>query len=310
MTGYSQGKAAALLAMEILEAGGTVLPDLRPAPSSLFFDLDEMKKLGIEESALPPGTRFINYQPPIWQEYKIEALATLVIMFGLVSVVLAFFLFTKRQTETIHQISDENLELNNALEHNQEVLEDVTHQLEEVTIVDDLTGLTNARHFNNMLDKELRRASRYKTPLSLLLISIDDFATYTRNYGDEKANEQLSVIGKMFAQTCQRSSDVLAYLDHAHFAIILPHTTRENSLIVCKKLHDTLRETNLPFVASNTGALTLSIGVSSLEGTDERVSPQHMFNTSEVLRAGAEKTGGNITKADIISTKFDSSAGR
>ncbi|MDD1780073.1 diguanylate cyclase [Enterovibrio sp. ZSDZ35] len=311
VTGHSQGKAAALLALEILDSPEKALPELRPAPSSFFFDLEEMKKRDIGEEALPTGTRFINYQAPIWQEYKTEALTTLVIIFGLISIVLAFFLLTKRQTETIHQISDENIELNNALEHNQEVLEDVTHQLEEITIVDELTGLMNERHFANMLDKELRRASRYKTPISLLLISLDDFENYTRNYGEEKANKAIAQIGHVFSNTCQRSSDVLAYLTHSQYAIILPHTSRDNALVVGEKLHSTLRDTNIPFVASKTGALTLSIGLASLEGTDERVNPQHMFNTSEVLRASAEKAGGNTTKADVIATKWgsDSSAG-
>ncbi|WP_244556695.1 ABC transporter substrate binding protein [Enterovibrio nigricans] len=312
VTGHSQGSAAALLALEILQAPNSDLPALRPAPSSFFFDLDEMKKQGIDKAALPTGTRFIHYQPPIWQEYKTEALTTLVIIFGLLSVVLAFFLLARKQTETIHQISDENIELNNALEHNQEVLEDVAHQLEEVTIIDEQTGLANKRHFNDILDKELRRASRYKTPISLLLISLDDFESYTKNYGEEKANKAIRDVAQIFSKTCQRSSDVLTYLTLAHYAVILPHTSRDNALIVCEKLHSTLKETNIPFVTSQTGALTLSIGLSSLEGTDERVSPQHMYNTSEVLRAAAEKGNGNVTKADIIATNWDSnsSAGR
>nr|WP_269809215.1 hypothetical protein [Enterovibrio nigricans] len=112
----------------------------------------------------------------------------------------------------------------------------------------------------------------------------------------------------MFSKTCQRSSDVLTYLTLAHYAVILPHTSRDNALIVCEKLHSTLKETNIPFVTSQTGALTLSIGLSSLEGTDERVSPQHMYNTSEVLRAAAEKGNGNVTKADIIATNWDSNS--
>ncbi|CZF82763.1 Phytochrome-like protein cph2 [Grimontia celer] len=303
VTGYSQGKAAAQLALEVLSKDvATALPSAKSAPASLFFDLDSLDKHNISRDALPEGTRFINYQPPIWQEYKTEALTTLVIIFGLASLVLAFSLLTKRQSETIHQISDENVELTHALDLNQEALDDVTHQLEEVNPIDELTGLSNFRHFNDMLDKELRRASRYKTPLSLLMISVDQFEGYKSAQGEEKANAVLTGISQVISETCQRSSDVLAHLVDEKFAIILPHTTRENSHIVCQKLHDHLRAKNLPFILSSTGAVTLSIGLSSLEASGERINPQHMFNTSEMMRIDAEKQGGNGTRSDVIAT--------
>lgn len=304
VTGYSQGKAAAQLALDVLSKGtSTPLPATQSAPSSLFFDLEALSKHKVDRSALPEGTRFINYQPPIWQEYKIEALTTLVIIFGLASLVLAFVLLTKRQSDTIHQISDENEELTHALDANQEALEDVTHQLEEVNPVDDLTGLTNLRYFNDMLDKELRRASRYKTPLSLLLLSIDKFEEYKTAQGDENANKVLVDISKVLSSTCQRSSDVVAHLVDEKFAIILPHTTRENARIVCQKLHDNLKVKNVPFILSRTGALTFSIGLSSLDASNERINPQHMFNTSEMMRIEAERKGGNDTHSDVIAAQ-------
>ncbi|WP_407333509.1 ABC transporter substrate binding protein [Enterovibrio sp. 27052020O] len=301
VTGFSQGKAAAQLALQVLASDiNAPLPDHQTAPASLFFDLEAVENHRIDKTRLLEGARFINYQPPIWQEYKTEALTTLVVVFGLLSLVLAFVLLAKRQTETIHQISDENTELTHALDINQEALEDVTHQLEEVNTIDDLTGLANVRHFNDMLDKELRRASRYKTPLSLLLVSVDQFDGYLDTHGEDDANKKLAVIGQVIKNTCQRSSDVLAFLLNGKYAIILPHTTRDNSKVVCQKLHDGLKQQNIPFILSKTGALTLSIGLSSLESTADRINPQHMFNTSEMMRIDAERQGGNGTRSDVI----------
>ncbi|WP_188009114.1 diguanylate cyclase domain-containing protein [Grimontia hollisae] len=310
VTGYSQGKAAAQLALEVLDKGiNASLPDAQSAPSSLFFDLEALDKHNIDRNALPEGTRFINYRPPIWQEYKIEALTTLVIIFGLASLVLAFVLLTKRQSDTIHQISDEKEELTHALDLNQEALEDATHQLEEMNPIDDLTGLINLRYFNDMLDKELRRASRYKTPLSLLLLSIDHFEEYKAAQGNEKANKALTDVSQVLSSTCQRSSDVVAHLVDEKFAVILPHTTQENAQIVCQKLHDALKVQNVPFMLSRTGSLTFSIGLSSLDASDERINPQHMFNTSEMMRVEAERKGGNSTRFDVIATQPLSSQG-
>lgn len=303
-TGYSQGKAAGQLALEVLEQEpDSSLPPIQAAPSSLFFDLEVADKHNINLASVPTEARFINYQAPIWQEYKNEVLITLVTIFALISLVLAFILLTKRQSDTIHQIHDENTELTHALDLNQEALEDITHQFEEVNPNDGLTGLGNVRHFNTMLEKELKRASRYKTPLSLLLISIDRFEDYKETCGEDKADELLTQLGATLGKTCQRSSDVLAHLADEKFAILLPHTTQENAEIVCQKLHDNLLNQGLAFVLSPSGRVTLSIGLSSLESSQALINPQHMFNTSEMMRIQAEKQGGNTTRAEGIKTQ-------
>ena len=58
--------------------------------------------------------------------------------------------------------------------------------LKEVNNVDELTGLFNVRYFDEMLDKELRRASRYGTSVSLMIISIDRYQSYIRHHGKKK----------------------------------------------------------------------------------------------------------------------------
>lgn len=313
-TGYSQGKAAAQVAVVALEeqmTNGTnpasPIP-FRPAPAALFLDAEMAEKHDIPNASWPDGARIINQPIPIWQVYKTEALLTLIVLFALISAVLGFFLLTRRQSDTIHHISDENSELSHALDVNKETLHIVEHQLEEVTTVDILTGLSNARHFDNMLDKELKRATRYKASLSLLLLTLDDYGEFVSVYGESNAEKQLAKMGKMIAATCQRSSDLLAYLGNGRFAIILPHTACDNTLIVCEKLHDRLKKESLPFGQSPTGIMTISIGVSSMEGKEQNIFPHHMLTLSEAMCEEAQKYGGNVTRSALVSADLASSA--
>lgn len=307
-TGYSQGKAAAQIAVialedQVMDGRDLVSPiPFSPAPNAPFFDAEVSEKHGISASNLPNDARIINQQTPIWQEYKTEVLLTLIALLALISAVLGFFLLTRQQSDTIHLISDENSELSHALDVNKETLDIVEHKLEAATIIDSLTGLSNAKHFTNMLDKELKRATRYQTALSLLLLTFDDYDNFMSVYGESNAEKQLAKMGKMIATSCQRSSDLLAYRGQGSFAIILPHTTCDNALIVCEKLHDQLKKKALPFGQSHTGMMTISIGVSSMEGDEKNVFPHHMLSLSEAMCEEAQKYGGNVTRSALVST--------
>lgn len=299
VTGHNQGKAAGQLALQVISSRQG-LPSPKAPPASLFFDVDVMKKFGIQKDQLPEGTQFIHDKPAIWQEYQMEVLTTLTLLFGLISVVLGFILLTRRQKQTINKMYDDQSSLSQALELNKEALDEMKQLLKEVNNVDELTGLFNVRYFDEMLDKELRRASRYGTSVSLMIISIDRYQSYVRHHGEEKAQELLIEFSELLTFTCQRSSDVIAYIQDAKFALILPHTNQENALIVGHKVHHQLKEADFPFILSNTGSVTVSIGLSSLEGLSQHINPQHMFNTCEMLRIAAEKEGGNKSKSDCV----------
>lgn len=301
LTGYSQGKAAGQLALQVLENERAIpLPLPKSTPNSFFFDLEMIDKFNIDKSLLPEGSRFINEQKPIWEEYKIEVLMTIALLFGLISIVLSFILLSKRQTETIVQINDENIELNHALDLNQGSLEDMTQHLEEITTLDELTGLSNERYFNDMLSKELRRATRHKNPVTLLLLSFDHYSSYLHHFGDAITRKHIRQIAQIIAQTCQRSSDLLAYFDNGEFAILLPHTNKNNALVVSQKLHDNLLDTHFFSVVQKNKPITFSIGLSSLEDGNIQIEPQTMLLASKRLRLEAIKQGGNITCSEII----------
>eukprot|EP01032_Pedospumella_encystans_P015547 gene15545-17774_t len=65
--------------------------------------------------------------------------------------------------------------------------------------VDGLTGIANRRHFDVALSRELKRASRNDSPLSLLLMDIDSFKAYNDHFGHQQGDACLTLVAEAFA---------------------------------------------------------------------------------------------------------------
>ncbi len=89
---------------------------------------------------------------------------------------------------------------------------------------DGLTGLANHRAFYERLGQELARAGRYGTPVSLLMIDIDDFKDLNDTHGHPAGDEALRLLGGMLDERLRRGIDLPARYGGEEFAVILPNT--------------------------------------------------------------------------------------
>jgi GGDEF domain-containing protein len=95
---------------------------------------------------------------------------------------------------------------------------------EQEAIRDGLTGLYNHRHFQERMLQECRRARRYRMPLSLLMIDLDDFKGFNDQFGHQIGDEALREIGQILFAVTRRGVDIAARYGGEEFAVILPHT--------------------------------------------------------------------------------------
>jgi PAS domain S-box-containing protein len=89
---------------------------------------------------------------------------------------------------------------------------------------DGLTGLANHRVFYERLGQELARAQRYGTPVSLLMIDIDDFKELNDTHGHPAGDEALRQLGRLLAERLRRDIDLPARYGGEEFAVVLPNT--------------------------------------------------------------------------------------
>ncbi len=134
-----------------------------------------------------------------------------------------------------------------------------THrELERLAKTDELTGLPNRRHFIAQLERELARSQRSWTPLSLLLLDVDNFKLINDTYGHSAGDLALIEVGRSIT-CCVRATDAVARLGGDEFAILLPESDRAAAEGLVRRISETIAQQSLPF------RTTVSIGVSTIE---------------------------------------------
>ena len=95
---------------------------------------------------------------------------------------------------------------------------------EQRAITDGLTGLYNHRYFYERLGQEIARARRYDTPVSLLMVDIDDFKAFNDTHGHVAGDEVLRAVAGILNSALRRDIDIAARYGGEEFAVILPNT--------------------------------------------------------------------------------------
>jgi len=163
-----------------------------------------------------------------------------------------------------------------------EELERVNRRLEQLSMLDGLTGIVNHRHFQERLDMEWRRARREKKPLALLMIDIDLFKLLNDAKGHQAGDECLRQIAQALAKCLRRPGDVVARYGGEEFAAILPGLDLENGKVLAERARAAVEDLGIEHPASSVNRfVTTSVGVASLV-------PDQM-NTSDSLIAAADK---------------------
>src|ERR1700731_355662 len=143
-------------------------------------------------------------------------------------------------------------------------LENARHvkRIHELTITDDCTTLYNARHMGFILETEIYRSQRYNYEFSLVFIDLDHFKEVNDTHGHLIGSKLLAEIGSALKTHCRLIDFAFRY-GGDEFVILLPQTSKENSLNVARPLHKMIRETPWLEQAGLKVRITPSIGVAS-----------------------------------------------
>jgi len=132
--------------------------------------------------------------------------------------------------------------------------------------VDGLTGIANRRYFDVALERELRRAHRSGSPLSLLLMDIDSFKAYNDHFGHQQGDACLCTVAQALAAMLKRPADVAARYGGEEFAAILPDTTLEQACAHANAIREHVASLALVQApAAVRPVVTLSIGVAGFD---------------------------------------------
>jgi diguanylate cyclase (GGDEF)-like protein len=133
--------------------------------------------------------------------------------------------------------------------------------LETLAITDGLTGLYNHRHFQVMIEKEIRRCDREGRMLSLLMLDLDHFKQYNDQWGHTQGDAALQTVAGQIMRTV-RLTDIAFRYGGEELAILLPSCSKDQAIEVAEKIRVSVASVaRRPSRA--TRPVTISIGVAT-----------------------------------------------
>lgn len=163
-------------------------------------------------------------------------------------------------------------------------------QLYELATKDGLTKLYIYRHFKTLLENEFKRSQRYKHPVSLLMLDIDNFKQVNDIYGHRTGDTVLKEVAAIIEQSC-RKVDYPSRYGGEEFAVILPETTAKNSCIIAERIRSRVNDLIVSKDLNTQISPTISIGIAEY--------PEHAKDQDELVEFAdqalyhAKKAGKN-----------------
>lgn len=172
--------------------------------------------------------------------------------------------------------------------------------LEEISMIDGLTGIPNRRRLDEYLAQEWKRSQRQKHPISLLMLDIDHFKLYNDNYGHSAGDECLKKIARSIQDTLTRPADLAARYGGEEFACVLPQTGQDGARTIADRMHENLARLAIPHEYSPIGSsVTISIGISTAI-PDQMTSLDDFIKTADRMLYRAKESGRNNTRSELI----------
>lgn len=136
--------------------------------------------------------------------------------------------------------------------------------LDRLSSIDGLSCLYNRRYFDEALTKEVQRAKRFHTHLSLIMCDIDYFKLYNDTYGHQQGDVAIQKVSNILKETFSRSIDTVARYGGEEFVIILPSTSTKDAQKLAQKAKEAIEKLQIQHKNSNVAPyITMSFGVSS-----------------------------------------------
>lgn len=175
-----------------------------------------------------------------------------------------------------------------------ELLNTLNEKIEEITllsITDPLTQVFNRMKVGEELKREVGRAKRYATPVTLIMFDIDHFKAVNDTYGHDMGDAVLIEFTRRVSSGL-RSTDIFGRWGGEEFLLILPETSEEGAVVLAEKLRERVAAEPFDIV----GEVTCSIGVSVICDDDDE---QTLLKRADLGLYRAKESGRN--RVEVVS---------
>ena len=172
---------------------------------------------------------------------------------------------------TYTKILDEtNLSLEDKIRERTKALEEANTRLKALSVTDELTQLSNRRHFEEYYQQNWELAKRHKKIVSLVMCDIDYFKKVNDTHGHQVGDEVLQLVASSLKDSLKRSSDFVARYGGEEFIIVLYETTLDDAKRICQRVQENLQKNqHSVFRENEIDAVTMSFGISTIIPTNK-----------------------------------------
>jgi diguanylate cyclase (GGDEF)-like protein len=140
-------------------------------------------------------------------------------------------------------------------------LQQTQRELQDLAIHDPLTRVLNARAFSDRLTQELNRNRRYRHPVSLLYLDLDNFKSLNDSRGHQTGDTVLRLVADAM-RLAVRETDIVGRMGGDEFAVLMPETDGALADTVARRLNEGIK-TAFPAAP----VVSASIGIVSFDDT-------------------------------------------
>lgn len=165
--------------------------------------------------------------------------------------------------------------------------------IEELSITDGLTKLYNRRHFNKILEDEIRRAKRNDTYLSFIMMDVDHFKLYNDTYGHHEGDQVLIKVSLALKNLINRSSDFAFRIGGEEFGVIFSGLDEKKSLEYANTIKETIESLKIEHCKNSASPyITVSCGLVTQKGK-ETLNDEDMYKLADKSLYLAKQNGRN-----------------
>jgi diguanylate cyclase (GGDEF)-like protein len=179
-------------------------------------------------------------------------------------------------------------------------------EVKRMAMTDVVSGLANRRAFDDFLNAEITRASRYNQPISLIILDLDSFKEYNDRWGHPAGDLRLKEIADLLRLNV-REPDLAARYGGEEFAVILPNTPKRGALRLAERLRRSA-EACAPYPNGRHGPVagyTISLGVATYP--DDATTVDELLLTADNAELMAKRLGKNRVQPANTSRSLQSS---
>jgi diguanylate cyclase len=159
-------------------------------------------------------------------------------------------------TEQLSQMEQETQELQVMLQENRTKL-----------LYDALTGVYSRMAYDERIQQELARWTRYETPFSYVILDIDFFKRINDTYGHNAGDKALKIVAQLMT-TYVRQSDYVFRIGGEEFVLLLTNTAQDNANKLVEKMRAGIAASSFHFKGEPV-TLTLSAGITETRKGDD-----------------------------------------